>query len=138
MAKNKSKRTKDVSKLSAIFFWLSFCCYFGVGIFSIIAIFSHLGGTKEQGMEIISEQLKTMLVSFSVTMLIVIALAIFIKNKARTTIYMFALVINGLIFKEVGMYAILAIWGLDEFLFNMLHKHYLRLKIINREIDRRV
>lgn len=138
MAKNKSKRTKDVSKLSLIFFWLSFCCYFGVAIFSVIAIFSHLGGTKEQGMEIISEQLKSVLVSFSITMLIIIALAIFIKNKVRTTIYMFALVINGIIFKETGMYVILAIWGLDEFLFNLLHKHYLGIKIINKEIDRRV
>lgn len=138
MAKSMSQRTKNVAKLSLIFFWLSFLCYFGVAIFSIIAIFSHIGGSKEQGMEIISEQLKTVLVSFSITMIIVIALAVFIKNKVRVTIYMFALVINGILFKETGMFTILGIWGVDEAFFNLLHKHYSKLKVINKEIDRRV
>ena len=137
MAKMKSKRTKDVSRLSLIFFWLSFLCYFGVAIFSIIAIFTRLGASEKQGMEIISEQLKSVLVSFSVTLLIVVALAIFIKNKVRHTIYMFALVINGILFKNVGMYAILTIWAIDEFIFHLLHTHFSKLKTINKEIDRR-
>ena len=138
MARIKSKRTKDCTKLAIIFFWLSFVCYVGVAIFSIIAIFSHIGGAEKQGIEIISEKLKTQLISFSITLLIIIALAVFIKNKVRHTIYMFALVINGILFKENGMYVILAIWGVDEFIFNLLHAHFQKLRTINKEIDRRV
>ena len=88
-------------------------------------------------MEIISEALKARLVSLSVTVIIVAILAIFIKNKARITIYMLALIINGILFKEPGMYVILGIWALDEFIFTALHKHYKQLVTINKEIDRR-
>ena len=136
MAKT-SKRTKDVRKLSILFLILSCICFVGVAIFSAIAIFSHIGGSEKQGMEIISEALKARLVSLSVTIIIVAILAIFIKNKARITIYMLALVINGILFKEPGMYAILGVWALDEFIFTALHKHYKQLVTINKEIDRR-
>ena len=137
MGKKTSKRTKDVRKLSIIFLILSCICFLGVAIFSVIAIFSHIGGSEKQGMEIISEALKARLVGLSVTVLIVAISAIFIKEKARTTIYMLALIINGILFKENGMYIILAIWGVDEFLFANLHKHYAKLVMINKEIDLR-
>lgn len=136
MAKT-SKRTKDVRKLSILFLVLSILCFVGVAIFTGIAVFSHVGGDKEQGMEIISEALKARLVSLSVTVIIVAIAAIFIKEKARITIYMLSLIVNGIIFKEPGMYIILGIWGIDEFIFTALHKHYRQLTIINKEIDKR-
>ena len=133
----KSKRTKDTVKLSRIFFFLSFVCFVGVAIFSVIACFSRLGGSQKQGMEIISEQLKSVLVSTSVTLIIVTVLALIIKNKVRTTVYMLALVINGILYKEIGMYTILGIWALDEFVFSLLHNRYKQLATINKEIDKR-
>ena len=51
--------------------------------------------------------------------------------------YMLALIINSILFKETGMYIILAIWFIDEYVFSALHKHYKQLVIINKEIDRR-
>lgn len=137
MNKKVSQRTKDVKKLSKIFGFLSFLCFVGVAIFTIIACFTRLGGSEEQGMEIISEQLKNTLVSFSITLAIVVVCAFLIKEKVRTTIYMFALVVNGILFKEIGMYSILAVWALDEFIFSMLYKKYKRLTEINKEIDKR-
>lgn len=131
----KSERTKNVSKKALIFGLLSLMCFVGVALFSIIACLTRLGGSESSGMEIISEQLKTVLVSFSVTLGIVTVSAIVIKNKIRTTVYMLALVMNGILFKEVGMYIILAIWALDEFVFAALHKKFKALKIINKEID---
>ena len=137
MAKKDSKRTKDVKKLSRIFFSLSFVCFLSVAIFSVIAIFTRIGGSEEKGIEIISEALKARLVSLSITMIIGVILALIIKDKVRTTIYMLALVINAILFKEVGMYSILGVWALDEYVFTNLHKHYKQLAIINKEIDRR-
>lgn len=133
----KTKRTKDTKKLSILFFILSCVCFVGVAIFSAIAIFSHIGGSEKQGMEIISEALKQRLVGLSITVLIVAISAIFIKEKARNTIYMLALIINGILFKEIGMYSILAVWGVDEFIFSALHKHFKNLYTINKEIDKR-
>ena len=133
----KSKRTKNVRKLSNLFLVLSCICFLGVAIFSVIAIFSHIGGSEKQGMEIISEALKARLISLSITAIIVAIAAVFIKEKARITIYMLALIMNGILFKEIGMYCVLAVWALDEFVFSALHKHYKQLYLINKEIDRR-
>ena len=133
----KSQRTKDVKILSILFGVCSIICFVGVAIFTVVAVFSHVGGSEKQGMEIISEELKTRLVSLSVTTAIVAIAAIFIKEKMRTTIYMLALILNGILFKEVGMYVILGIYGLDEFVFTSLHRHYKQLTTINKEIDRR-
>ena len=137
MNKKVSQRTKDVKKLSKIFGFLSFLCFVGVAIFTIIACFTRLGGSEQQGMEIISEQLKNTLISFSITLAIVVVCAFLIKEKVRTTIYMFALVVNGILFKEIGMYSILGVWALDEFIFSMLYRKYKRLTEINKEIDKR-
>ena len=132
-----TKRTKDVKKLSRIFFWLSVVCFAGVAIFTIIATFTHLGGSEKTGADILSDALKTQLISFSITTIICLILTLFIKEKIRTAIYMLALVINAILFKEAGMYTILAIWFVDEYIFTALHKHYKTLLTINKEIDRR-
>ena len=133
----KSKRTKDCKKLSIVFFVCSFVCFIGVALFAIIAAFSKVGGTEKEGMEIISEALKTRLVSLSITMIIGIVLALIIKDKIRTTIYMLALVVISILYKEVGMYVVLGVWALDEYVFTALHKHYKQLTTINKEIDKR-
>lgn len=133
----KSERTKNCAKLSILFRVLSIICFLGVALFTVIAVFSHVGGSEKQGIEIISEELKTRLVSLSVTVVIVAIAAFFIKNKMRTTIYMLALILNGILFKELGMYIILGVYFVDEFIFTALHQHYKQLTTINKEIDRR-
>jgi len=132
-----SKRTKNVKKLSRIFFFVSLVCFLSVAIFTVIATFSKLGGSEKTGADILSDALKTQLVSLSITMIIGLVLALIIKEKMRTTIYMLALIINSILFKEAGMYSILAIWAVDEYVFTTLHKHYAKLTTINKEIDLR-
>ena len=53
--KKKSQRTKDTAKKEKLFFFLSFLCFVGVAIFSVIACFTRLGGGEKTGVEIISE-----------------------------------------------------------------------------------
>jgi cytochrome bd-type quinol oxidase subunit 2 len=137
MAKKVSKRTKDVRKLARIFGILSFVCFVGVAIFAIISVFSHIGGSEKDGMSIISEELKTVLISLSTTLVIVIIAALIIKEKARNTIYMLSLVSQALFFNKVALYIILGVWALDEFVFRFLHNRYKNLAIINKEIDLR-
>lgn len=132
-----SKRTKDVRKLSRIFFIISTVCFVGVAIFTVIATFTRIGGTEKTGVDILSDSLKTTLISFSISTVICVVLALFIKEKVRTAVYMLSLIINVILFKEAGMYTILGIWFVDEYLFAALHKHYKQLVIINKEIDRR-
>lgn len=133
----KSQRTKDVTKLARLFLVLSCLCFLGVAIFSVFAIFSRLGGSEKQGIEIISQQLKTLLISTSITTLIIAIAALFIKEKLRYTIYMLSLIVIGILYKEVGAYITLGVFAADEFILHNLYLHYKSLAKINKEIDRR-
>lgn len=132
-----SKRTKDTKKLSIIFSVLSALSYLGVAIFTVISLFSKLGGSEKEGIDILSEALKARLVSVSVTIIIVALIALIIKNKIRTMVYMLSLVVVGIIYGEVAMYAVLGVYFVDEFVFTYLHNKYKNLSVINREIDKR-
>ena len=132
-----SKRTKDTKKLSFIFLVLSVLSYIGVAAFTVISLFSKLGGSEKEGIDILSEALKARLVSVSITIVIVTLIALIIKNKIRTMVYMLSLVVVGIIYGEVAMYAVLGVYFVDEFVFTYLHQKYKNLSIINKEIDKR-
>ena len=135
--KRVSQRTKDCKKLYYIFQVISLLYWLGVALFAVIAAFSKIAGSEKSGVDILSEAVKTKLISFSITALIGIVLALLIKEKARLTIYMLSLIILSVLYGEVAMYITLGIWATDEYVFIALAKHYKLLIKINKEIDRR-
>ena len=137
MEKKASARTKDCKQLCFIFRVISVVCWLGVAFFAIIAAFSRVGGSEKTGIDILSEAVKTKLVSLSITVIIGIIISLLIKEKARTTIYMLSLILLTVLYGEVAMYIVLSIWALDEYIFNALYKKYKRLIEINKEIDKR-
>ena len=138
MEKKVSKRTKDCRKQAIIFRVVSIVCWLGVAIFAVIAAFSKVGGSEKSGIDILSEAVKTKLISLSVTVIVGIIISLLIKEKARITIYMLSLILLTVVYGETAMYIVLAVWALDEYLFNALYKKYKRLIEINKEIDKRV
>lgn len=131
----KSQRTKKCKKLTVIFFVVSTLCWVGVALFAIIATFCKFGNAKT--VDILSEAVKDKLVAISTVAVIGIIMSMFIKDKARNTLYMISLLLISFLYGETGMYITLAIWALDEYIFYTLYKHY-KLKIsINKEIDLR-
>lgn len=135
--KKVSKRTKDVKKLALIFRILSVLCWLGVALVAVIVAFSKLGGSEKSGIDILSEAIKTKLVSLSITVIIGIIISLLIKEKARVTIYMLSLILLTVVYGEVAMYIVLGVWALDEYVFYTLFKKYKRLAEINKEIDKR-
>lgn len=61
----------------------------------------------------------------------------FIRNKARNTVWMINLVLAVYLFGTNGMWVILAIWAVDEFLIVNLCKSFQNKLVINKEIDKR-
>jgi len=133
----KSDRTKKVQNLSLIFGLSSFLCWVGVAIFAVIAAFSKVGGSEKTGMDILSEALKTKLISLSITVIIGLICALLIKEKARITVYMLSLLLLTIVYGENAMYIVLGVWALDEYVLHALCKRYKNLAIINKEIDLR-
>lgn len=130
--------TKDLKKKRNIFGIISVCLWLGCALASVISIFCKIDLTNPEGTPIFSEEFKALLISLGTTAIIGIIVACIIKNKVRTFIWMICTIINTVLFKEAGMYIILAIWFFDEYVFYGLYKHYADRVKINKEIDLRM
>lgn len=75
--------------------------------------------------------------SLLLTLIIGLFVVYFIKNKARNTVWMANTVLSVYLFGTTGMWVILAIWAVDEFIVTNLFKHYREKASINLEIDKR-
>lgn len=131
-----SDRTKHCKKMRNLFFGLSTALLVGTVIFVIVMISNILNVPKESA-DILSQTLKDKIIAFGTTSIIVFIIAIFIKDKARTAIYMLSCIISVIIKGEPGVYIILSIWALDEYVFHALYKSFKNKVTINKEIDRR-
>lgn len=136
-----TKRTKDCKKKWLIFEGLSIFLWIGVALFSVISIFTRLPNKDETSDPaigiILSDSLKGTIVGLGITIIIAILLAFFISNKLRTTVYMVAVMICTILYGEVAMFIIFAIWFLDEYIFKALAVKYKNQYTINKEIDMR-
>ena len=132
-----SKRTKDVKKLSFVFWLISTLMLIGVVVFVLVSAFSKIGSSDKTGIDILSESAKNQIISLSITTIICVLLIFIIKDKVRQTIYMLSMIMATILYKELGMYIVAGVWALDEYVIHALYKHYRALITINKEIDRR-
>jgi len=133
-----SKTTIDLKKRTRIFGIVSTFMWIGTALASVIAMFFKLDLTSSSGTPIFSEEFKAILISIGTTALIGITVACFIKNKIRTFMWMICLVLDTAAFQEAGMYIVLALWLIDEYVIYALYNHYKKRLTINKEIDLRM
>lgn len=131
-----SERTTKCKKLRNLFFALSCVCWIGIVTFVVISVFSRIGSDGDP-QSILSDDMREKLVTFGTTAIIGIILALFIKEKIRTALYMISLIVIVILHGEVGMYITLAVWALDEYVFTALYKNFKQKYTINKEIDKR-
>lgn len=132
-----SDRTKRLRKGKFGFLIADVVCWVGMAAFTVISVVCLLDKKDGSGTPIFSEDFKALLVSLGVTTIVGLIAALVIKDKMRATIYMLCLILNSVMYKEGGMYATLAVWFVDEYVFHALYERY-KLKVsINKEIDLR-
>lgn len=133
-----SDRTKHCKKMRNIFGIISYILWLGTIAVLIAMCFSKMEKPIEkESMEILSNELKEKIYAFGTTAAIGIVATIFIKEKARTFIYMLSIIISVILKGEIGMYIVLGIYALDEFVIRVLYKYYCNKVSINKEIDLR-
>lgn len=131
-------RTKQVKKLRNIFAITSAGTWVCTAIFLVLWALTHLVGDVDPSVQIIlSEELKNVVLSISITTVIGITAAIVIKEKLRTAIWMACTIMAAIMFKEVGMFVVLGLWFIDEYVLYSLYKYYKNAVQINKEIDLR-
>lgn len=138
----KSARTLKVIRNRNIFFIISNAMWIGTAVVLIFFALSKLGSKQaaEDAVvqtQIISDQLKTLLYSLSTTLIIGIIVSIIIKDKIRTFIWMVSVITAAILFNSKGMYCVLALWFVEEYIFHALYIKYKNLVQINKEIDLR-
>lgn len=132
-----SDYTKKLKKLRNAFFIIDLVTYIGLTIIMVIAAISKVSGGKETSTQVFSQEVIRVVTSMTTTAIIGILLTIFIKDKARTTLFIINTIIGSIIWGATGMYVVLAIWFVEEYLFHALYKHYQNKVVINKEIDKR-
>lgn len=133
-----SERTKYLKRKRNLFAILSLGLWIGTALFLAIYAFATIGvNPTEGGIEIFSKEMKDILVGIGTTTVIGIIGVIIIRDKIRIFVWMCSLVLSVILFKEVGMYVILGIWLVDEYIIHNLFKYYQKRVTINKEIDLR-
>lgn len=132
-----SDYTKKLKKLRNAFFIIDLVTYIGLTIVMVIAAISKVSDGSKASTQVFSQEVIRVVTSMTTTAIIGILLTIFIKDKARTTLFIINTIIGSIIWGATGMYTVLLIWFVEEYLFHTLYKHYHNKVIINKEIDKR-
>ena len=130
-----SPRAKDLKKRKIIFGLLSTLTWVVTGVVFIIIALTKFKTKDSSGTPIFSPEIKSMIASIGVTAVIGLIVAIIIKDKIRTFVFMTSTVLASILYKEVGMYIVLAIWLVDEYIFHTLYKKFARQYEIRKEVD---
>ena len=130
-----SPRAKDLKRKKIIFGLLSTLMWVVTGIVFAILAFTKFKAKDSSGTPILSHELKTLLTSIGVTAIIGLVVGIIIKDKIRTFVFMASTVMATILYKDTGMYIVLGIWLLDEYVIHALYKKYSRKYEIRKEID---
>jgi len=130
-----SPRAKDLKRKKIIFGLISALMWVATGLTFVIIALSKFKAKDSSGVPIFSNELRSIITSIGITAIIGIIVGIIIKDKIRTFVYMASTVLATLIYKETGMYIVLAIWLIDEYVIHALYKKYSRKYEIRKEID---
>ncbi len=127
------KRRRNIALLIDILLFMGTC-----GFLVIYGFLTKFNMTTEPETNQIADAVVAVYGVLLISFLIGAIIVFFIKNKARNTVWMANLILSVYLFGTTGMWFVLAIWALDEFVVVQLFKHYREKTSINKEIDKRL
>lgn len=127
------KRRRNIALLIDILLFMGTC-----GFLVIYGFLTKFKMTTEPETNQIADAVVAVYGVLLISFLIGAIIVFFIKNKARNTVWMANLILSVYLFGTTGMWFVLAIWALDEFVVVQLFKHYREKTSINKEIDKRL
>lgn len=130
----KSERYKSLKKKTIIFGIISYAALFVTMAVCLIAGGVNFNAIKD-GVQIFTDEAKTIFLSMSITAIIGTILTFFLKEGMRTFIWIVCVVLSSIVFKAQGMYTVLGIWLLDDYVIHKLFIYYKGKLSIRREIE---
>ncbi len=130
----KSERYKSLKKKTLIFGIISYAALFVTMTVCLIAGGINFNAVKD-GVQIFTDEAKTLFLSMSITAVIGTILTFFLKEGMRTFIWIVCVVLSSIVFGAIGMYIVLGVWLLDDYVIHKLFKYYQSKLSIRKEID---
>ena len=130
----KSERYKSLRKKSIILGIISYAALFITMTVCLIAGGVNFNALKD-GVQVFTDEAKTIFLSMSITAIIGTVMTIFLKEGMRTFIWIVCVVLSSIVFGPVGMYIVLGIWLIDDYVIHKLFLHYKNKLSIRKEID---
>ena len=130
----KSERYKSLKKKTIIFGIISYAALFITRAVCLIAGGINFNAVKD-GVQIFTEEAKTIFLSMSITAIVGTILTFFLKEGTRTFIWVVCVVLSSIVFGPIGMYIVLGIWLIDDYVIHKLFKYYQSKLSIRKEID---
>lgn len=122
-------------KLAKLLFILNWALCFGVAI-TLISLC--LAGIQPDPNGVsMKEKMGTVLYGFGMSLVPVIVLAILVKDKIRPTVWMIDLILANYLYGSIGMYIVVGVWVIGEYIITPLSKRFSTLYLVNRELDKR-
>lgn len=129
-----SERYKQLKKRTILFGIISYAALFITLTTCLIAGGIQINQVKE-GVQIFTDEAKTIFYSMSITAVIGTVLTFFLKEGMRTFLWIVCVVLGSIVFGAVGMYIILGVWLIDDYVIHKVFLHWKSKLSIRKEID---
>lgn len=130
----KSERYKSLKKKSIIFGIISYAALFITMLVCLIGGGINFNAVKD-GVQIFTDEAKTLFLSMSITAIVGTVLTIFLKEGVRTFLWIVCVVLSSLVFGPVGMYIVLGVWLVDDYVIHKLFLYFKNKLSIRKEIE---
>ena len=129
-----SERYKSLKKKSILFGIISYAALFITMLVCLIGGGINFNAVKD-GVQVFTDEAKTLFLSMSITAIVGTVLTIFLKEGMRTFIWIVCVVLSSLVFGPVGMYIVLGVWLVDDYVIHKLFLHFKNKLSIRKEIE---
>lgn len=130
----KSERYKSLRKKSILFGVISYAALFITMTVCLIGGGVNFNAVKD-GVQVFTDEAKTVFLSMSITAIIGTVMTIFLKEGMRTFIWIVCVVLSSIVFGPIGMYIVLGVWLIDDYVIHKLFLHFKNKLSIRKEID---
>ena len=129
-----SERYKQLKKRTILFGIISYAALFITLTACLIAGSVNINAVKD-GVQIFTDEAKTIFYSMTVTAMVGTVLTFFLKEGMRTFLWIVCVVLGSIVFGATGMYIILGVWLVDDYVIHKLFLHWKSKLSIRKEID---
>lgn len=129
-----SERYKSLKKKSIILGIISYAALFITMTVCLIAGGVNINAVHD-GVQIFTDEAKTIFYSMTVTAMVGTVLTFFLKEGMRTFLWIVCVVLSSIVFGAVGMYIVLGVWLVDDYVIHKLFLHFKNKLSIRKEIE---